>query len=250
MNFHDVYEIKLKNGIMESIDEYLLNWGKNYLKNYVKSHHYVDIIKKIHNDFHFSSSRPNSIQEFIIQKSGNCYVHARLCTFLLRLAGYSTKFVHDIHIRYTKKVDNIDDLILELTTGWFSPFHNDHIWILAYDQKSSKWIPLDSTLGISSFEEFIKIRSKGIRFDDMIDFGLPFVFLEDNGMGVSNLQNNTRNFIRELANFDQTIDETWLKFTEFFYNLKMEDLEKPFSKKILNEIQSQSIKQFKDYFLE
>ncbi len=236
--FLDYKNIKIDNDYTYNIEQSSIDWGNKLLKelniselnNYEKA---VSINKYIYDNIEFCGFRANNIKEIIENKKGNCFCHARLGIFLLRLAGVPSKFVYEIHIRkciIPRKIKGKNK-----KTGLYGCAHNDHIWVFFYD--NGNWIPFDSSLGIIGINEFITKR-----WDNKFLMGPPFVIYEDTGNGLVKMKNITNKLWNNKPKDSFKIIDfnTWFEFLSSFSEMKIEDFDKPLDKSLLLKISKMS----------
>ncbi len=232
--FLDYKNIKTDNDYTYNIEQSTIDWGNQLLKelnvselnNYEKA---VCINKYIHDNIEFCGFRANNIKEIIENQKGNCFCHAQLGIFLLRLSGIPAKFAYEIHIRkctIPRKIKGENK-----TTGLYGCAHNDHIWVFFYDNGNR--IPFDSSLGITGINEFIT-KSR----DNKSLPGPPFVIYEDTGNGLEKMKNITIELWNNKPkdSFNIIDFNTWYDFLNCFSDMKIEDFDKPLDKSLLLEI--------------
>ena len=236
--FLDYVNIKIDNDHTYNIDQSTIDWGNKLLKelniselnNYEKA---VCINKYIHDHIEFCGFRANNIKEIIENQKGNCFCHARLGIFLLRLAGIPAKFAYEIHIRECTISGKIKGK--NKKTGLYGCAHNDHIWVFFYD--NGKWIPFDSSLGIIGINEFITKR-----WNNKFLMGPPFVINEDTGNGLVKMENTTIELWNNKPKDSFNIIDlnTWFEFLNCFSEMEIEDFDKPLDKSLLTKISKMS----------
>ncbi len=232
--FLDYKKIKIDNNYTYNIEQSTIDWGEQLLKelnisglnNYEKA---VCINKYIHNNIEFCGFRANNIKEIIENKKGNCFCHARLGIFLLRLAGIPAKFAYEIHIRRCSIFGKIKGK--NKNTGLYGCAHNDHIWVFFYD--TGNRIPFDSSLGIIGMKEFITKR-----WNNKFIMGPPFVIYEDTGNGLEKMKNITIKLwnTKPKDSFNIIDFNTWYEFLNSFSEMEIEDFDKPLDKSLLRRI--------------
>lgn len=156
--FTDAKALRVR-GQVERPSEETLAWGRARLAelgvaDLPPAQRAARICKYIHEGFEFSPERPPTVAAFIEKKSGNCYAHARLSAFLLRLAGVPARFMYEVHLE--RKSPESTEQARAAGIGLFGEFHNDHFWVLYQD--GDAWVPFDSGLGISNRADFRRVK--------------------------------------------------------------------------------------------
>lgn len=232
--FLDYKNIKIDNDHTYNIEQSTIDWGNKLLErlniseltNYEKA---VSINKYIHDNIEFCRFRANSIKEIIENQKGNCFCHARLGIFLLRLSGVPAKFAYEIHIRKCTISGKIKGK--NKKTGLYGCAYNDHIWVFFYD--NGNWIPFDSSLEIIDVNEFITKR-----WDTKFLMGPSFVIYEDSGNGLGKMKNITIELWNNKPkdSFDIIDFNKWFEFLHCFSEMEIEDFDKPLDKSLLLKI--------------
>ena len=204
-----------------------LEWGRQVLKELevqalppeaaaAKIAHYL------HREFDFTPDRPDTVDAFVETKAGNCYAHARLGAMLLRLNGIPAKFAYEIHLE--RKTNSAARAARESGIALFGHYHNDHFWVLFHDGK--EWVPFDSALGISGFDEFREAKyvspAGGVS-------NPPFVIWEDQGQGLTGMRNVTRTLWTRLGApaIPHLSRSTWDDLVAAFADVEVDDLMAP-----------------------
>ena len=236
--FLDYKNIKIDNDYTYNIDQSTIDWGNELLKeiniseltNYEKA---ASINKYIYDNIGFCGFRANDIKEIIENQKGNCFSHARLGIFLLRLSGVPAKFAYEIHIRKCTISGKIKGK--NKKTGLFGCAHNDHIWVFFYN--NGNWIPFDSSLGIIGINEFITKR-----WDTKFLMGPPFVIYEDTGNGLEKMKNITIELWNNKPkdSFNIIDFNTWYEFLNSFSEMEIGDFNNPLDKSLLLKISKMS----------
>lgn len=236
--FLDYKNIKIDNDHTHNIEQSTIDWGNKLLKelniselnNYEKA---VSINKYIYDKIKFCGFRADNIKEIIENQKGNCFSHARLGIFLLRLSGVPAKFAYEIHIRRCTISGKIKGK--NKKTGLYGCAHNDHIWVLFYD--NGNWIPFDSSLGIIGINEFITKR-----WDIKSLMGPPFVIYEDTGNGLKKMKNISIELWNNKPKDSFNIIDlnTWFEFLNSFSEMEIEDFNNPLDKSLLTKISKMS----------
>jgi len=146
-------------GKVEHTSDAVMAWGRARLTELAgaerpPAERAARIVEYIHHNFEFSPARPPTLADFIVSKSGNCYAHARMSAFLLRLAGVPARFMYDVHLE--SKSPAATEEARAGGTGLFGQYHNDHFWLTYHD--GSSWIPFDSSLGIADRSSFLHVK--------------------------------------------------------------------------------------------
>ena len=236
--FLDYKKIKTDNDYTYNIEQSTIDWGNKLLKelniselsNYEKA---ASINKYIYDNIKFCGFRANNIKEIIENQKGNCFSHARLGIFLLRLSGVPAKFAYEIHIRKCTISGKIKGK--NKKTGLYGCAHNDHIWVFFYDNRN--WIPFDSSLGIIGINEFITKR-----WDNKSLMGPSFVIYEDTGNSLEKMKNTTIELWNNKPkdSFNIIDFNIWFEFLNSFSEMGIEDFDKPLDKPLLTEISKMS----------
>jgi hypothetical protein len=146
-------------GVVERPGDDVLAWGRDALSRLDVAGLPVDeraarIAGFIHDQFAFTPDRLPDLSAFLDRRGGNCYAHARLGAFMLRLADVPARFVYEVHLEH--KTPSASASARERGIGLFGQYHNDHFWVLWYD--GERWLPFDSTLGIADYDDFIRVK--------------------------------------------------------------------------------------------
>jgi len=172
------------------IDSFSIDWGTKVI-NELKLNGLTAFEKatKIKNYVHKNIKcygREYNIHDIIKKGKGNCYDHARISIFLLRMAGVPAKFAFEINLR--NNVFWWANKAKKQHMGTFGDYHNDHVWVLFYNGDS--WQPYDSELNILGINEFVKRRWNYISpfYFRILPFGPPFIIWEDTGDGFYNMK--------------------------------------------------------------
>jgi transglutaminase-like putative cysteine protease len=190
--FRDAREIRISKDKVEFPDDQLVAWGRAQLTalgvaDQPAAARAERIAQYIHSNFGFTPDRPATIADFVAAKAGNCYAHARLSAFLLRLAEVPAKFVYDVHLEH--KSPSAAEQARAIPTGMFGQYHNDHFWLLYFDGTS--WIPFDSSLGIANRADFLRAKV------DQPTGGVanpPFLLWQQSPNPTAPMENITANF--------------------------------------------------------
>ena len=179
------------------------------------------ILDFVHDNFVFNWTRPKSVAEFIEVRAGNCYAHARLGILLLRLSGVPAKFAYEVHLRLGGSSATAD--AVEMGTGMFGSFHNDHAWVLFHD--GERWTPFDSTSGHLGGEGFVARRWTPPRANP------PFAIWEDTGSGLDGMANVTEQVWEGigLAPHGEMSEERWREFMAAFAGKDLDHFRVPLS---------------------
>lgn len=234
--FLNFREIRISARSMETVDETTVAWGKKLLKDLgVADQNTMEkarnILNYIHKNCAFTPDRPKTIADFLATKKGNCYAHARLGAFLLRLAGIPAKFAYEIHLELKSSTSSIQ--ARERGIGLFGHYHNDHFWLLFFD--GNDWQPFDSALGILGYDEFTLHKvlepSTGVA-------NPPFIVWGDTGGGMTDMENITaylwqRMKVREIRGVSEP---EWQEFLSGFYEFGVEYFNQPLPEEMENRI--------------
>jgi hypothetical protein len=176
------------------IDSFSIDWAKKVLDelnlskltNFEKALKIRDYIHKNIKCY----KRQVDIHGIIVNKTGNCWDHARISAFLLRMAGVPAKFAFEINLK--KNVYWWGKKAKKQNNGTWGFYHNDHVWVLFFDGK--QWQPYDSELNILGIEDFVNRRFGKISpyYFKMLPYGPPFIIWEDTGQGFSNMRTITK----------------------------------------------------------
>lgn len=227
-SFLDARTLRVK-GTEERNGDDVLAWGRARLTEIdVAGRPPVEraarIVRYIHERFAFSPERPPTLADFIANRSGNCYAHARMSAFMLRLAGVPARFMYEIHLE--RKNEEATAEARAGGTGLFGEFHNDHFWVLYHDGRT--WIPLDSALGISNRDEFLRVKidepAGGVA-------NPPFLLWRDSDNPEAAMENVTAAFWIEIgrATVPGVAVADWKALLDTFGGLDVLDLRQPLS---------------------
>lgn len=210
------------------IDSFSVDWGKKVLYE-LNLNGLTDFDKalKIKNYIHKNIGcygRQTNIHDIIKKQTGNCYDHARLSVFLLRLAGVPAKCVIEINLK--KNVFWWGNKAKKLHIGTFGYYHNDHVWVLFYDGNS--WQPYDSELDVIGMDDFVVHRWGKISpfYFKILPYGPPFIIWEDTGNGFISMKSITKQIWSHKPDSTYTkVSKTeWLSFLSEFEEMTYEKL--------------------------
>lgn len=225
--FSDYVNIRWGVGRVETVEAPLLEWGRGVLADLGVPSSETDrdaraIFDYINAGYEFSSDRPPTIADFCESRSGNCYAHARLAIFLLRLAGIPAKFVYEVHLEL--KTESSAREARSRGTGLFGHYHNDHFWVMYYD--GSRWVPMDTALGVMGYDGLAR-RWTG----DGVPDNPPFVLWEDTGDDTTGLRNITTTFWERIPirTHNALTPAEWQEFIAVYGRLPLETFQSPLS---------------------
>lgn|GEM_PF-2537202 len=211
------------------IDSFSIQWGNQILKNLnLNTLNTFDraskIQKYIHENIRSTGKQP-PIHDIIIKKNGNCWDHAIICVFLLRMAGIPARFAVEINLKHNVCWYGLK--AKRQNCGLWGYDHNDHVWVLFYD--GSSWQPLDSELDIMGLSDFIKHRwGKISPFPfKLLPYGPPFIIWEDTGGGFLHMRTITKQIWANKTDdtYILVCKRDWYEFLNEFENAKYENLE-------------------------
>ncbi len=224
--FLDFTQILIRTDRIENVDAETQAWGRGLIaglgiEGLPAQQKAKKILDFVHGNLVFNWTRPKSVAEFIETKAGNCFAHARMGIFLLRLSGVPAKFAYEVHLQLGSESATKD--AREMGTGLFSCFHNDHAWVLFYD--GERWIPYDSTAGHLGGEGFIAQRWTPPEANP------PFVIWEDMGTGLDNMENVTQDVWEglRLPTHGEMSEDLWREFMSSFADKPLDYFSTPLS---------------------
>ncbi len=224
--FLDFTQILIRTDRIENVDAETQAWGRGLIaglgiEGLLAQQKAKKILDFVHGNLVFNWTRPKSVAEFIKTKAGNCFAHARMGIFLLRLSGVPAKFAYEVHLQLGSESATKD--AREMGTGFFSCFHNDHAWVLFHD--GERWIPYDSTSGHLGGEGFIAQRWTPPEANP------PFVIWEDMGTGLDNMENVTQDVWEglRLPTHGEMSEDLWREFMSSFADKPLDYFSTPLS---------------------
>ena len=224
--FLDFTQILIRTDRIENVDAETQAWGRGLIaglgiEGLPAQQKAKKILDFVHGNLVFNWTRPKSVAEFIKTKAGNCFAHARMGIFLLRLSGVPAKFAYEVHLQLGSESATKD--AREMGTGLFSCFHNDHAWVLFHD--GERWIPYDSTAGHLGGEGFIAQRWTPPEANP------PFVIWEDMGTGLDNMENVTQDVWEglRLPTHGEMSEDLWREFMSSFADKPLDYFSTPLS---------------------
>lgn len=213
-----------------AIDSFSVEWGQNVLNelnlngqtNFEKALRIKNYIYKNIDCY----GRQSNIHDIIKEKKGNCYDHARLSVFLLRMSGVPAKFAFEINLK--KNVPWWGNKAKKQNRGTFGYFHNDHVWVLFYDGRT--WQPFDSELDIIGIDDFVIHRWGKISpyYFKLLPYGPPFIIWEDTGDGFLNMKTITKQIWMNKpdSTYTKVNKSEWFRFLNEFDGITLEKLDK------------------------
>jgi hypothetical protein len=232
-----------------------IKWGKQVLRSlnlgslsdFEKAQ---NICTYLNDNFRFNFQRNLSIREIIEKKGGNCVSHALMGIFLLRLAGISAKFAHEVHLikQYRLISLYVGVWAKRKNNGINSFWHNDHVWV--WFRTSDTWEPFDSSLDVCGFDPFYNKRF--FKHKELSEgfaqkwTGPPFVIWEDVGEGFVGMKNITSTIIDPASMLALKDKDAWQEFIDLFIDWKQDDFHKEYlPEHLLGRIKTMSIQWFK-----
>lgn len=217
-------------GKESAVDSFSVAWGQNVLNelnlngqtNFEKALRIKDYIHKNINCY----GRQSNIHDIIKERKGNCYDHARLSVFLLRMSGVPAKFAFEINLK--KNVFWWGNKAKKQNNGTWGYHHNDHVWVLFYD--GITWQPLDSELDIVGIDDFVIRRWEKISpyYFKVLPYGPPFIIWEDTGDGFLNMNTITKQIWMNKpdSTYTKVNKSEWFRFLNEFDGVTREKLDK------------------------
>jgi len=227
--FVDPGTLHVRKGVVEQPSEPVFAWGRETLAELEVSgltpeQTATRIAQRIHDSFAFTPDRLPNLDAFLEQQGGNCYAHARLGAFMLRLAGVPSRFVYEVHLEH--KSPSASEAARERGIGLFGQYHNDHFWVLYYDGR--RWVPFDSTLGIANYDDFIRVKVEqpagGVA-------NPPFLLFEESPEPDSAMVNVTAEFWRQVGvdTLPRVAVEDWRALLDSVGRFEVDDMMRPLS---------------------
>jgi hypothetical protein len=211
------------------VDSFSVDWGQNVL-NKLKLNGQTNFEKalRIKNFIYMNIDcygRQSNIHDIIKERKGNCYDHARLSVFLLRMSGVPAKFAFEINLK--KNVFWWGNKAKKQNRGIWGYHHNDHVWVLFYD--GSTWQPLDSELNIIGIDNFVMRRWEKISpyYFKLLPYGPPFIIWEDTGDGFLNMKTITKQIWinKPDSTYTKVNKSDWFRFLNEFDGVTREKLD-------------------------
>jgi hypothetical protein len=211
------------------VDSFSVDWGQNVL-NELNLNGQTNFEKalRIKNFIHMNIDcygRQSNIHDIIKERKGNCYDHARLSVFLLRMSGVPAKFAFEINLK--KNVFWWGNKAKKQNRGTWGYHHNDHVWVLFYD--GSTWQPLDSELNIIGIKDFVIRRWEKISpyYFKLLPYGPPFIIWEDAGDGFLNMKTITKQIWMNKpdSTYTKVNKSEWFRFLNEFDGVTREKLD-------------------------
>ncbi|HXV75061.1 MAG TPA: transglutaminase-like domain-containing protein [Candidatus Polarisedimenticolaceae bacterium] len=225
--FVDPGELRVRENLVERPGRELFDWGRERLAELgvaglPATDQATRIARYIHDRYAFTPDRPPDLATFVADAAGNCYAHARLGAFLLRLAGIPTRFVYEVHLE--RKTPQASADARERGIGLFGQYHNDHFWLLYHD--GARWVPFDSTLGIADYDEFVRVKI------DSPQGGVanpPFLLWREPAVAGAPMENFTGTFWREIGRetLPRVTQADWQALLDTVGRLALADLMRP-----------------------
>lgn len=225
--FRDPSEIRLSAQQVERPDAATFTWGRGVLAELgvaamPPAGRAEAIVRYLHRTLAFTPDRPATIAAAVAAGGGNCYAHARVAAFLLRLAEVPARFVYDVHLEH--KTPLASEQARERGIALFGHYHNDHFWLLFHD--GSSWIPFDSSLGIANRAEFLRVKV------DQPAGGVanpPFLVWRESADPTEPMENVTASFWAELgrSSLPGVSPADWQHLLDAFSGLAVDDLRRP-----------------------
>jgi len=230
---------KSENERLLKIDSFSIDWAKKVLDelNLSKLTNFEKALKIrdfVHKNIKCYKRQPG-IHSIIVNKTGNCWDHARISAFLLRMAGVPAKFAFEINLK--KNVYWWGNKAKKQNSGMWGFYHNDHVWVLFFDGK--QWQPYDSELNILGMDDFVNQRLGKISpyYFKILPYGPPFIIWEDTGQGFTNMRTITKQIWSNKPDntYKKVNKSDWYCFLSNFeeityeklkYNLFPKDMEK------------------------
>jgi len=212
-----------------AVDSFSVYWGQNVLNElHVNGQTNFEKALRIKNFIHKNIDcygRQSNIHAIIEERKGNCYDHARLSVFLLRMSGVPAKFAFEINLK--KNVFWWGKKAKKQNRGTWGYHHNDHVWVLFYD--GSTWQPLDSELDIIGINDFVIRRWEKISpyYFKLLPYGPPFIIWEDAGDGFLNMKTITKQIWMNKpdSTYTKVNKSEWFRFLNEFDGVTREKID-------------------------
>lgn len=102
-------------------------------------------------------------KEIIVRKGGNCFELAKVYMALAGELSLPLRPVAEInlHVPKSSREETATRKIAERGNRMsvFGYQHNDHRWIEVYDEKMGEWIPVDPSMNLFGYEQWLKGRA-------------------------------------------------------------------------------------------
>lgn len=211
------------------VDSFSVDWGQNVLNGLnLSGQNNFEKALRVKNYIHKNIKcygRQSNIHDIIKERKGNCYDHARLSVFLLRMSGVPAKFAFEINLK--KNVFWWGEKAKKQNRGTFGYYHNDHVWVLFYDGRT--WQPFDSELDIIGIDDFVIRRWGEISpyYFKLLPYGPPFIIWEDAGDGFLNMKTITKQIWMNKpdSTYTKVNKSEWFRFLNEFDGVTLEKLD-------------------------
>ncbi len=123
--------------------------------------------------------RQRSVDEIIERRAGNCAEQAQVLDALLQATGIETRWMAEVNVHPPSERRQADSeaLVAEYATRAtvFGYQHNDHRWLEVHDPASGSWLPVDATLALVDYPDWVEARlGFGARPDLAAEMLVPF----------------------------------------------------------------------------
>jgi hypothetical protein len=111
----------------------------------------------------YTDYEKRTVKQIIARKGGNCFELASVYMALLKELDIQYRPIAEInlHIKSDERERNAEEKIKVMgnKASVFGRIHNDHRWVEIYDEESKDWIPVDPTMNLFGFDQWLKARA-------------------------------------------------------------------------------------------
>lgn len=104
-----------------------------------------------------------TVKQIIVRQGGNCFELAKVYMALINELGIQYRPIAEInlHVPSEQREKTSEGKIKDAgnTMSVFGYQHNDHRWVEVYDDSSHTWIPVDPTMDLIGFDQWLKGRA-------------------------------------------------------------------------------------------
>jgi hypothetical protein len=107
--------------------------------------------------------KSRTVKEILVRQGGNCFELAKVYMAMINELGILYRPIAEINI-YTKSEnrEQTAEEKIKQSGNRMSVFglqHNDHRWVEIYSDSAKEWIPVDPTMNLIGFDQWLKARA-------------------------------------------------------------------------------------------